>query len=240
MATISRLEAFSGRPCKFNKLLVYSPTVNDILDVGEETYYYHLIFTSFNKEKILLELFNLDKEKYENVKDENDYDVLVSHPSIVQYICDSFSFFLRKNVTFSSGNNSFISEEQTVCSRDDYEKLSFVINQLNGAEKEKKKKTNFSSSKAKELLEKRNEMLKKINKDSDDGLDLKDILSILCVADGNGINIFNVLDLTIYQVYEHLERMSLKESFDRLLPVWANGHLGEKEKLPEWIKKTKL
>lgn len=75
---------------------------------------------------------------------------------------------------------------------------------------------------------------------NDEGLDLKDICSILCSAPDNGINILNIGDLTIYQVYEQFERLNIKEKHDRLLPVWANGHLGDKEKLPEWIIKTKL
>ncbi|ASA21821.1 hypothetical protein [Paenibacillus donghaensis] len=240
MTPISRLDAFLGNSCEWNNIDFCSPTIREISSIGESVYYSHLILASFDKERILLDLFNFDKDKYETMKNEDDFDVLVSHPTIVQYICDSLSFFINKPVNFDTHTFCFIVDNQPLCNKDNYMELSSVIKMLNGSDSEKKKETKFSSSKAKELLEKRNAMLKKINKNSDDNLDLKDVLSILCVAEGNGINVFNVKELTIYQVYEHLERMSLKDSFNRILPVWANGHLGEKGQMPEWIKKTKL
>ncbi|QSF43537.1 hypothetical protein [Paenibacillus tianjinensis] len=236
--TISRLKAFAGRPHNFNGIDIYSPTINNILDIDEDQYYYHLLFASFDKGKILIDLFNYDLEKYDLLKDQDDYLVLTSHRSIIQYICSGLSFFVRKDVYFDDESKSFCIDKIMLCNSENYRELSDIINALNVVEN-KKKEIKFKNNKAKEIFEKMAEFRNKTKK-QDEQLELKDILSILCNAEDNGINIFNVFNLTIYQVYEEMERVGLKDTFKRILPVWANGHLGEKDKLPEWIKRTKL
>lgn len=236
--TISRLKTFAGRPHNFNGIDIFSPTINDILDIDEDHYYYHLLFSSFDKGKILIDLFNYDLEKYDLLKDQNDYLVLTSHTSIIQYICSALSFFVKKDVYFDDESKSFCVDKVEFCNVNNFIEVSDIINALNVVDN-KKKEIKFKNNKAREIFEKMAEFRNKAKK-QDDQLELKDILSILCNAEDNGINIFNVFDLTIYQVYEEMERVGLKDSFKRILPVWANGHLGEKDKLPEWIKRTKL
>ncbi|RXZ78197.1 hypothetical protein EBB07_29520 [Paenibacillaceae bacterium] len=203
-------------------------------------YHINLILTTFDKEKILVNLFGFDDLKMKAFDSISDYDVLVSSIDITNYICQGLSFFSKKDVIFDENELVFLIEDIQFISKDNYKEVSTLIQKLNGIEETSTDNIKFRNAKAKEIYEQLNKAKQKQNKSNKDSLDIKDILSILCHADGNGINIFNVGKLTIYQMYEHFERLNIKESHRRILPVWANGHLKENDKLPEWIVKTKL
>lgn len=123
-----------------------------------------------------------------------------------------------------------------VIDQENYLEFRNVLYELNGVKEDQAPK--FRNKKAEEYYYKMLEVRKKHNQDS--GLYLKDICSILCNAEGNGISVFNIGELTLYQVYEHFERLSVKESHRRMLKVWANGHLKEDTKLQDWLVKTNL
>jgi hypothetical protein len=236
-----RLAAFLGKPINFNGIDLYSPTIKEIVEISEIEYRIKLVFASFDKEKMFQDLFKISNKDYEEIEDKDDFDVLTSHPQIVKYVSESISFFAKKEIYFDIRDKSFyfLNNHQKgvyFLNRNNYQKFSEVILNLNGIEKEQK--IEFKNDKVKKKYKQMLAYKKQFNKGKD--FELKDILSVLCNADGNGINIFNVDSLTMYQVAEHFERLSVKEKHYRILQVWANGLLKEKETLPEWIVKTKL
>ncbi|QWU13401.1 hypothetical protein SAMN04487895_10367 [Paenibacillus sophorae] len=239
MVEINRLDAFLGNPYMLNGIKIYSPTIKEVSNIGQETYYCHLVLSSFDKEKILIDLLKFDIHKYEQICNGNDYEVLTSHPGIRDYITESLSFFTKEDVKFEPATNSFQIGEMGFIDINNYVDVANVIRELNGNLSQEQNNLKPSTNKAKQMLEKMMAFSKK-QESKEDYLDLKDIISILSSAPDNGITIFNVGELTIYQVYEQFERVNLKESFIRLLPVWANGHLDKDSKLPEWITKTKF
>lgn len=239
-----RLRAFLGKPCKIGDFNIYSPTINSIAEIGELTYHLHLIFATFDKEKIMKKIYEIEEEDYEKIKNEDDYKTLILFPNIVHEIEKALSFFFRDNVFFDVYTLTFKINDKVIVSDKNYTQVSSIIKKLNGiddTEKNEEKKVKFKSERARKMYE---EMRKRENERKEakgEMLDLKDTCSILCNTNGNGINVFNIGQLTIYQVYEHFERMQIKENHQRILKVWANDRsLGEKEKLPEWIVKTKL
>lgn len=236
---IDRLQAFLAQPILFNGAVnIYSPTMDEISKVGYEEYMLKVQFSLFDKEKILLDLFNVTDEEYDLIKDTSDYDILTDHPNLQDYMSDSLSFFAKSKVVFDSLSKSFRIGSVEFVNKDNFKDYALVIKQLNAMDLESEQGAK-RTAKAKAFQDRINFFKKKTQK-KEDVLEIKDILSILCNAGNNGINIFNVGSLTIYQVYEQFERLNVKESFNRLHPVWANGHLGENTKLPEWIKRTKL
>jgi len=236
---INRLDAFMGKPIKLpSGIHIQSPTIKQILDLGEGNYYVNLILSSFNKEKILLDLYGLNNDSFLEIAEQDDFEVLTAHPQIRKHLCDALSFFCTDKVYFDSG--AFLVGSEVLCNQEDYKLIARMIQQLNGSDKPEEKTLKSRNERTKKMLSRLNQLRKRNQKNDEDSLELKDILSILCCAEGNGIHIFNVQDLTVYQVYEQFERLSARESHLRLLPVWANGHMREDQKLPEWIKKTKL
>ena len=235
---LNRLPLFLGEPIVFGGIKLYSPRLSEISAIGEMEYLINFQLTTFDKEKILLDLFQIEQDRFDSIADENDFAVLTDHPSIREHICKSLSFFVKDDVYFDVKTESFMVGEIPFININNFVEFQTCIREVNGSsgieEKEKK-----MSAKAKKFQERINSFKKKAKK-KDDEIELKDIASILCSADGNGINVFNVGQLTIYQAHEQFAQVNVKEEHKRLLPVWANGHLSEGTKLPEWIKRTKF
>ena len=235
----NRLRYFLGKPARINHVNIYSPTIDSIAEIGELTYKLYVIVASFDKEVIFKNLFNLSDDEYSKIENEDTYDLLVSVPAIKEEMLKAYNFFTKENVKFDNNLFSFMINDKVFINKENYIEVSNIIKEINGI-LEEDNKLKFVNEKAKQMYEKLQRLKNKYKKNKDDSLDLKDILSILCSAEGNGINVFNVGNLTIYQVYEHFERLNIKERHARLLRVWANGFLGENEKLPEWITKSKF
>ncbi|ATF13691.1 hypothetical protein A616_17385 [Brevibacillus brevis X23] len=231
---MDKLQMFLGMPFSTDtNCKIKSPTVRSIAEIGEGMYNFYLSLASFNKDELVKALFNPSFEEMKEIQEYDDYNFLISTP-LLSELERALSFFTGSNVIFL--NDMFLIDGLTLVSLDNYKEISRVVQELNGIqEKEKPKFSNKTAEKNYYLML---EMEQKYN--SNESLSLKDICSILCNAEGNGINVFNIGDLTIYQLYEHFERLSVKESHRRMLQVWANGHLKDDIKLQDWLVKTKL
>lgn len=237
--SIDRLRAFIGMPqIIHNGIKIYSPTIKEICEIGEIEYLIKLSLVSFDPSKIY-SLFGIDTSLISS-NGLSDYEAVIgTHPMVLNHICESLEFFTKEIVTYQ--NTHFYCNGLEFINNDNYKQVTSIILELNGHKSEETKQPmKFKNKRAKELYEKMNNIIEQQTSKADDGLDMKDVLSILCNAEGNGINIFNVSDLTVYQMYEQFERLNLKENHKRILPVWANGHLSDSDKLPEWIIKQKL
>ncbi|MEC0210236.1 hypothetical protein P4H70_14960 [Paenibacillus ehimensis] len=235
-----RIRLFLGKPACVNNINIYSPTIDGIAEIGEVVYNIYITLASFNKEVILKTLFGINDENYSLIENEDTFDILTSIPAVVHETEKAFSFFTKADVKYDLTSSSFMAEDVIFVNKHNYLEVSEIIKKLNGMSIDENKPIKFKNEKAKKLHEKLQQLKKKYQKSDADSLDLKDMLSILCNADGNGIDVFNVGKLTVYQVYEHFERLNMKEQHKRLLKVWANGYLGSDDKLPEWIIKSKL
>lgn len=237
-----RLRNFLGkRPIIFNGVELYSPTVDSIDEIGEIKYYIYLALATFNKEQVLKILFGLNDEDFLGVENYDGYLLLTSMPELIDELCNALSFFVKDEVEYDKEQNAFSVKGKIFLGYGNYFEFVKIIEKQNGIFESNVKNVEFKNKKAKEMYKKLLKFREKSRKvNSNDNLELKDLLSILCSAEGNGINIFNVGQLTVYQVYEHFERLNIKEQHTRLLRVWANGYLDKNTKLPEWIVKSKL
>lgn len=238
----NRLRNFLGKPIFFNEIPIYSPTVDEICEIGELQYNIYLAVATFNLEAVFKYILRLDDEKFSNLLSFNEYDLFTSFDYTRDLLKEAYSFFTKKDVIYDDLFSIFKIGERLFVSRNDYEILADIIKEQNGITDEwNLKKKKFANEKARKLYLKKLKYLEQLRKKNvNNALSLKDILSVLCNAEGNGINVFNVGQLTIYQVYEHFERLNIKENHIRLLRVWANGLLKEGHELPEWIVKGKL
>ncbi|MFC8688155.1 hypothetical protein [Brevibacillus porteri] len=231
---MDKLRLFLGMPIVTdNYCKIKSPSIQSIAKIGEDKYNFYLSLVTFSKDDLIKAMFNPSFEEMQVIREHNDYDFLVSTP-LLEEIINAFSFFVEGEVHFDG--DIFFVDEIPFVSKDTYKDISKIIHELNGIQEKPKPK--FRNARAERDYYRLQEMRSKYNKD--ESLSLKDICSILCNAEGNGITVFNIGDLTIYQVYEHFERLSVKESHRRMLKVWANGHLKEDVKLQDWLVKTKL
>ncbi|WP_168122024.1 hypothetical protein [Paenibacillus sp. HB172176] len=239
----NRKKAFLGKPIILpSGVKLYSPTIDEIDELDDRLYYLYLLFASFNKHEIFTKILDFSDKDFEYYQGSNSYYALTKDPILTEKICESLSFFTKEKVLYDEKATCFHINENQVCNATDYHSFSNLIKQLNGIGELDQSEVKFKNEKAKRVFSKilkLKENSKKVNNKNQ--LDIKDILSILCNAPDNGIDIFNVSKLTIYQVYEHFERFQLKETNRRHLPLWTNGRqLQEGSELPEWILKTNL
>lgn len=238
---MDRLTPFIGKGIKLSKTIsVYSPTIDEITELDEGLYNLYLIFSTFD-ESILKQL-NIKEgtQEHEELMKYDIFELFLKIKDLSNMFIESFLFFTRKNkeeidIVVDSDNQQIILNDLSL-NKGNYKEYVNIIRQLNGIEEEKKPV--FRNQKAKEMYEMMQEKRKKYNKNK--SLELKDVLSILCAADGNGIDVFNCNKLSVYQIYEHFERLTLKEANYRMVQVWANGHLDKSSSLQEWMTKTTL
>lgn len=246
---IDKLKLFLGEPVPIaNDIFLYSPKIKDISKVGENVYYMYLMFATFNREQVL-NIFKenslLNEESLSRLEQFDDYEVLTSNEMFLNQIVESLKFFIKKDIyyKFILTNNeddykiSFFVNEKEFINQNNYKTFSSLVKEVNGIDS-KKEKIEFKNERAKKKWERLQKIKQQYEKDKI--LNIKDICSILCNAEGNGINVFNIKNLTIYQIYEHFERLSIKEGHRRMVGVWANGLLDSSTKLQEWMVKTKL
>jgi hypothetical protein len=236
----NRLRNFLGKPIDYNGFPIYSPTIEEICEIGELQYSVYLHAALFDVEAIFKHVLKVDDDTLNKIYDVNEFDLFVSFDFTRELVQEAFSFFTKQEVIFDNVFSIFKIDNKVFVSKDNFEEVVAIIKEQNGiTEETNEKKRKFLNKKARELFLKRKKIKEKLM-EKKTGLSLKDILSILCNADGNGINIFNVGKLTIYQIFEHFERLNLKENHMRYLKVWANGHLKEGVELPDWMISGKL
>lgn len=72
------------------------------------------------------------------------------------------------------------------------------------------------------------------NAKNGDGITLPDIITSLCAC-GVGYTMYNVWDLTIYQLYEAFERVQAKDKYDKEYAAILAGADPKKVKLKNWM-----
>lgn len=243
---IDRLRCFLGKPILFtDEIELYSPTIEEIVEIGEYKYLLYLHISCFDSEFILKDLFKIENDLYNLLRKLGDYEALIYFNELTELISEGLSFFTKRKVEYVRYNKSFYCNGKLFVNKDNYKDVAEIIRKLNCIETDEDEinNINFVNDRVKKKYEKmlrEKRRLKKNKSNKENQIELKDLLSILCNTEGNGINIFNVHKLTIYQVYEHLERFNIKEDYKKKLLLWGNTYsLKEGSKLPELLVRTK-
>lgn len=153
---------------------------------------------------------------------------------------EAMSFFMDEELRWNNKTQSFDairkSDEKVVgnISKDNFEKVRQLMLQLNYVSVKESKAPKFKDEKSKALWEKVQAYQQKLGTPRHDkALELGNIISKLCVA-SNTYNLFNVYDLTVYQLYDqffqcgYLRAMSVSE---RAFSI----HGGKKFKMETWL-----
>ncbi len=219
---VSHMRLLSGKPFKVGELTFYQPTINQVDDMGEEMY------------SNLYQSLLIDKN---HLKDNPDFNQdFINSSSDFQIFMklnledQMFREIIKHTLHLFTGEDFFYDGDylKAIVSTEDSpidvyldEKLFFdlrsVVRQINYIPDKAEGAFKPANSKAEELkqrLEKAKQKVKEDNKEN--GLRLSDIVSIVS-SYSNDLNIFNVWDLTIFQLFE---------SYVRIL-VWDEYHIGQ-------------
>lgn len=246
MVNYNKLELLSDEPLNFHGLKIYKLTLREISQLGLENY---------NRLTSRLTMSILDIAKFFEQQ-----RIGGAVPSPLAFLISSaksdltnfleihiaFSTYLKKSIEILDDeiivkngldNKDFILNENNF---NEFQESILIINKMYDVEEEREIKSPNEELKQKFIkarLKLREAKRRQREKDSQkgDGITLPDIISALCTY-GIGYTIFNVWDLTIYQLYEQFERLQAKEEYEHNYSALLAGADSKKIKLKNWIK----
>lgn len=207
---ISEMELLKGKPIDLGICKVYPLTLNEIVDMTEEKYNQALSIITFDKSRL-----EINDEELNQL---TDCQVLLLYCYHNHEIRDLFfecvEIFLKEPIHLHESGFFYLGdlEEQRIIDEKVLKQIQEVVKKQNFLSTEK---TEFkpANDKAAELIEKIKKVKEKLAKQNrDNELNLSDIISIVsCYSDG--INIFNVWDMTIYQLYIAYMRLLMWDEY---------------------------
>jgi hypothetical protein len=237
------LKLLAGDPIQVGNVCKVHPLkLREIKDIGEDVYNQNLFFITLNKEKLKdNEIFN-----QEILTQLSDYELFillyVQDPYFQQSITHFFNLIFKEPQISLHQEGFFylgdISEKRWI-TEDIFNQITQIIKKQNLLQEEEKQ-FRPANDKARELIEKRKKIMQKLQKQNkQDGLKLSDIVSIVSSYSPD-INILNVWDLTVYQLYNAYIRLLVKDSFEREFAQYLQGADPQKLNLKHWASKINL
>lgn len=230
------LKLLRGKPIEIDGVGILHPlTLGEIEEIGEIQYNKQIFIATFKQDDIVIEGHTLTPFESVSV-------YLFQDESFREVFIDSMSKFFKEEVHYHRDSGFFYLgslEEPRVVSEVKYNEIVDVIKRQNfiKSKQEEKEEFNPHDDKARELYEQLKKFRQKVKEQNQEkGLDLSDIIRIVSAYSGN-INIFNVWNLTVYQLYALYISLMMKENYDAqyyLLP-----HVSDQKSLDlkHWARK---
>lgn len=243
MNKLDELLLLSGNDIPFieAQITIHQPTLKEIAYIGEDAFFYGCNLLNFSKDS----LSDKDKVYLEN---KTNFEVLMSiindkNPEakqktipifmVLSLLFPNYEIFYNKKELLLKGEN-----EQYAINKNSFEQFKNIIKQIFCLDKmQSEPEYNPGGDLARQLAEKFKQSRKKIAEDK--GLD-KQVINILSrrvsiLATGQRKNINNLMQYTIYQLYDQFERFELKANFDMYLQFKCAGAKDLKD-VEDWMK----
>lgn len=204
-------------------LQIYPIKLKDILKLGEIKYFKLLSMLIISKSSLKLEVeannfeifmnFYYNDKEYKNAVDE------------------AFQLFCSCEVAMN--NNGYILLNDIIIDEKEFDRMQSILMQQNFLKEEKEEKVIYANEKSRELAEKIRMAKAQVQAMSKEKtLRLGDIISIVSAYSEN-VNIFNVWELTVFQLYDNYIRLLMKDSYDAKFSMMIAG-TDIKEELKHW------
>jgi hypothetical protein len=223
------LKLLAGEPINIpNAGNIYPLTLKEIKEITLVNYNYLLVVLCY-KPDVNQSIFN---NIITNCKLDFDYQNLVLH-ALSCFFKDSISILNNKFYIGEIFQNRYLDDSN-------YNEFYDIL-KLQNCLLETKEEYNPANEKARELIEKikKNKVKKPPKKNN---INMASIISGI-VWKSKTINIFNVWDLTIYQLYDGLNRMDILDNFYNVMHGYFSGTIKKEDidfKNLSWIKKIDL
>lgn len=232
---LSYFELLSPDPVQIQRVGgILSPTLRSISKIGINTYQYYLTILLMD----LKTYFTMiqQEEQFELLSDEeksqmNVFDLLTMDNKSAKLLQNVLNFFIAENVVWSEKNNTFLIYEDDnvigVITKEIYPQICDLICQRNCIKSNQEE--DLSKVKSKKALE----IMKKLQKGrtekakvtkSDKNMELGNIISAVANK-SQSLNIINIWELTVYQVWDCFSRLSNNSIYDiqsMSVAAWGN------------------
>lgn len=142
-------------------------------------------------------------------------DICTNNEEEKQWLIDALSYFFVGEVYFDSGFILKSPDQECLITRDNFPIIKNVIKEINGLKVDSKEEETYSNDKAREIAEKLKKAKEEISKNSKDGESTKlDCITSSVSARHPSLNLLNIWDLTVYQLYDQYNRLTLVDSFN--------------------------
>lgn len=226
---------------------IISPKLKDISSIGINTYQYYLSILLMD----LKSYFTMigQPEKYKMLSDEekmqiNMFDILTINEQSISLLQTVLNFFIKEDVFYSSQNRCFLIRKDDeiigAITKETYSQICDLIYQRNCIKSNQEEDlSKVKSKKALEIMKKlqkgRAEKVKQTK--SDKNMELGNIISAVANK-SHSLNIINIWDLTVYQVWDCFSRLSNNSIYDiQSMRVAAWGNKDNYFDATSWFKK---
>lgn len=226
----------SPEPVSFQNVgSIKSPTLREVSRIGYMTYQGYLSLLLLDTKSYLSALKLHGITQYESM---NFFDILIYDKSLRTSVCNALNFFMTDDVSFDEEHNVFFtfnspveghSQKQPtgIIHSENYADVTDVILQRVNI---RRNNTDYENVKIKNktaahLLEKIKKGSEKSRKKEDKKLSLANIISSLA-SHHKSINMINIWDLTVYQLYDQFNRQRLNDCYDIQslhIAAWGNS-----------------
>ncbi len=226
---------------------IISPKLKDISSIGIHTYQYYLSIISMDL-KLYLTMIG-QPEQYEILSDEeksqiNIFDLLTMNEQSSHLLQSVLNFFINEDVVYSSQNKCFLVQKDNavvgIITKENYAQICDLICQRNCI------KSNQAEDLSKVKNKKALEIMKKLQKGkaekakqnkSDKNMELGNIISAVANK-SHSLNILNIWDLTVYQIWDCFLRLSNNNIYDiQSMSVAAWGNKDNYFDAASWFKR---
>ena len=234
---LSYFDLLSPEPIKIQNIGgIISPTLRNIASIGYDTYQYYLTIFVMDL-KSYFSMIGHPKE-YDLLSDQekskiNVFELLISNKNTCLMLQNSLNFFIKEDVIYSEDCNGFIVKNTNndkiigIINKDIYKYLCNLICQRNCINiNQTEDASKIKSKKAIEIMEKlkRGRSVKAKQTKIDKNMELGNIISAIANK-SNSLNILNIWDLTIFQIWDCFSRLSNNNLYDiqcTSVAVWGN------------------
>ena len=224
------LRLLKGSSFFVDKIEIKPFSLGEIVEMGYEKYQQCLnIF--------VLEVEDILKEIPEELKDITIFDLALSPmvSGLYDLLIDGINLYFHPKNLQVIKNDNVIFIDDNIINHHNWNQISNIVKLQNCFNK--KEIYNPADPRTAELLKKRDEARKKLAKakgSDNDNLNFADLTSILA-ANGNGINIINVWDLTFYAFNNQFARMKMLEDYDISIRSLLAGADSKDVDLKHWM-----
>lgn len=213
---------------------IISPKLRDISSIGINTYQYYLTILLMD----LKTYFTMigQQEQFEALSEEeknkmNIFELLTINDDSINLLQTVLNFFIKEDVVYSTEHKAFLVQKNEevigIVSKEIYPQICDVICQRNCIKSNKEE--DLSKIKSKKALE----IMKKLQKGraekakhtkADKNMELGNIISAVANK-SQSLNILNIWDLTVYQLWDCFSRLSNNSIYDiqsMSVAAWGN------------------
>ena len=213
---------------------ILSPKLRDISSIGINTYQYYLgilmmdVNTYFHMNEMDEEYSQLSDEEKSSL---NIFDLLTSNGNLTSLFQTALNFFIKEDVIYSDEYKAFLIQNENnvigVISKEIYPQILDIICQRNCIKSNQEEDlSKIKSKKALEIMKKlqKGRAEKAKNTKADKNMELGNIISAVANK-SQSLNILNIWDLTVYQLWDCFSRLSNNSIYDiqsMSVAAWGN------------------